>query len=373
MEPSPGSTTIAIPIAAASKAEGNSNQDSCNFDECFSISRIVEGDLQNWMVEMSRQGHDLEILPESVCYFYFQDFNCSTQPVIKEERMINETLLEALAKKHPKFGNWSVAHCEDVQKSQSSKCETPIFNNKSIEDVFSPEEIKEAEIQQFSTAETIVLCVAGALAFIMLICVVVMATLLCKKKRRIREIRKRCIPKRQEGNEQQSTQRHINFRPTNPYDENDYVNDITGLSAMCKSFAGGEDGNSFEIPRDHIIIGNVRNSTASIVGVGEFSIALKGSLEPGGKIVAVKTIKTGQATTKTLKGALRECQVFMEVGKHPRIVEFLGVCTENVRRGELFIVSEWCEWGSLKAFLGQHISNFDNLVEDGEWLDDEKM
>lgn len=292
------------------------------------------------------------------CYNFYNGTLCNTT-VVTTQKNITEKDLSGLAKKFTFFKEWRFEECHS--ECQTDKRRPVVYPNEKLEDIlpkWNHREVSES-IGFFHIATMIV----GVLICIMLLAVLILSYMLWRKKRIIEERRQRCVAfiKPQTGQ-----RRVLNHSDT--MEVNDYINDVGGLGALCGTFA-----DKYEIPRECINIGNMRDSTAPVIGVGECSVVFKGRLEPHGQTVAVKTLKSGQATTRLVKEALKECHLLMQLGKHTRILEFLGVCTQFAKRGEIYIVMAWCEHGSLRGFLAQQKKYFVNLVQDGEWLQDDKL
>ncbi|ODM94684.1 Vascular endothelial growth factor receptor 1 [Orchesella cincta] len=279
-----------------------------------------------------------------IYYFFNGTGDCTGLPVIKDNvtfSTVNETF--TLYDRR----NWAIGYCTYIMEHCDANCEPTTTMTLKTALLLQSKTPKSG----FATLEIIVLSVTSSLAVIMLVVVLVLAFLLWRKKRKILAIRSRAPKRNQQGVPQ-----------VDPIEENDYVNDITGLHTICRSFKT----EGYELTRDVIDIGSMRDSTTSIVGVGESSITFKGKLLMEiRRTIAVKTIKSGQATTRSIKKILRECQVMIQLGKHHGIVEFIGVCTENIRKGEVFTVFEYCERGSLKSFLNHNRTNFVDLVKSG--------
>ncbi|CAL8100192.1 unnamed protein product [Orchesella dallaii] len=103
------------------------------------------------------------------------------------------------------------------------------------------------------------------------------------------------------------------------------------------------------------------------LGSGEYGIVYKGTLEKTNETisVAVKTTKP-YSNAQCLRALLKEVKVMMYVGQHPKIVKLEGCCTNNLREGELLIVTEYCENGSLERYLRSNRLNFLNCVQKGK-------
>ncbi|CAL8112591.1 unnamed protein product [Orchesella dallaii] len=110
------------------------------------------------------------------------------------------------------------------------------------------------------------------------------------------------------------------------------------------------------------------------IGSGEFGNVYKGTLMGNSEVcttVAIKTTKS-QSHLQYLRVLLKEVKVMMFVGKHPRIVDLIGCCTVNLRQGNLLIVLEYCEKGSLERYMKANRDNFDNIVHKGNIISHQK-
>ncbi|XP_064099042.1 vascular endothelial growth factor receptor 1-like [Macrobrachium nipponense] len=116
----------------------------------------------------------------------------------------------------------------------------------------------------------------------------------------------------------------------------------------------------WEVSRDRIQLGQQ-------LGTGAFGRVVKAhvsNLEPGvpKTTVALKMSKT-QADPAQIRALTQELKIMVHIGKHLNIVNLLGSYTANVRKGELWILVEFCRYGSLLPFLHRHRHNFENLVD----------
>lgn len=72
--------------------------------------------------------------------------------------------------------------------------------------------------------------------------------------------------------------------------------------------------------------------------------------------VAIKTVKTGlrvakASLTSSLKGLMSEIKLLGFIGMHDNIVRLYGACTKNLKDGQLLVLLEFCENGSLLKYL----------------------
>ncbi|XP_035905278.1 platelet-derived growth factor receptor beta-like isoform X2 [Anopheles stephensi] len=51
---------------------------------------------------------------------------------------------------------------------------------------------------------------------------------------------------------------------------------------------------------------------------------------------------------------LDELKSYIHVGHHVNVLNLLGIVTENINHGELFLITEYCRFGNLKTFLRQN-------------------
>ena len=91
------------------------------------------------------------------------------------------------------------------------------------------------------------------------------------------------------------------------------------------------------------------------LGSGNFGTVFEGILKTTRQRVAIKIAKKTWSLTdqlKQLRMLLLECKVMQHIPPHPNILNMVGACIEHVKdHGELFLVTELCECGSLLDFL----------------------
>ncbi|OXA39547.1 Vascular endothelial growth factor receptor 3 [Folsomia candida] len=101
------------------------------------------------------------------------------------------------------------------------------------------------------------------------------------------------------------------------------------------------------------------------LGSGAFGIVYKASLtrrhvdSVSSQIVAVKTVLPSPDVT-FLKSLLRELQVLNFIGSHENIVNLVGACTSEVKRRKLYVVMEYCAYGSIQSYLRENREAFIN-------------
>ncbi|KAG0699437.1 Vascular endothelial growth factor receptor 1 [Chionoecetes opilio] len=114
----------------------------------------------------------------------------------------------------------------------------------------------------------------------------------------------------------------------------------------------------WEVPRSNITIGKQ-------LGAGAFGRVVKASVTglegPACTTVAIKICKNAFDVSQARALAL-ELKIMMNMGKHLNIVNLKGVSTAEIRKGELWILVEYCRFGNLINFMQCHRSKFTNLI-----------
>ncbi|ODN05393.1 Platelet-derived growth factor receptor alpha [Orchesella cincta] len=107
---------------------------------------------------------------------------------------------------------------------------------------------------------------------------------------------------------------------------------------------------------------------AKPLGVGTFGSVYKAVLTKGGEssIVAVKSVQNGRDASY-FKSLLEEFSVSAYLGTHSNVVKFVGTCTELLAQRKLYLVMEFCAFGSMDEFLKAKRSLFTSFVENGCW------
>ncbi|CAG7834611.1 unnamed protein product [Allacma fusca] len=94
-----------------------------------------------------------------------------------------------------------------------------------------------------------------------------------------------------------------------------------------------------------------------------FTIIYKGLVtqteNESGQVVAVKTLKEN-AELLFFKALVRELKILSSMEEHENIVSLLGACTSSIHLGQIFIVVEYCEKGTLENYLRSRRSGFVN-------------
>ena len=84
------------------------------------------------------------------------------------------------------------------------------------------------------------------------------------------------------------------------------------------------------------------------IGAGSFGEVYRGRL--WGTDVAVKLMIATEVTAEVLESLKAEVAILSQL-RHPNVVLYLGACTTPPN---IFIVTEWCERGSLHDLLYDH-------------------
>ena len=96
---------------------------------------------------------------------------------------------------------------------------------------------------------------------------------------------------------------------------------------------------------------NVTGST--VLGSGAFGQVVKGTYQ--GKEVAIKMLKNNSSQSpEYLRSLLGELKVMSYLGNHPNLVGLIGAITRNIKRGEAFLIFEYCPNGNVHKFLRDH-------------------
>ena len=105
----------------------------------------------------------------------------------------------------------------------------------------------------------------------------------------------------------------------------------------------------------------VRVDRAHVLGSGQFGVVLKGELVATGTPVAIKTIKFANRSSKHyVKALLGELKILIYLGRHPHIVNLIGACTAQLRKGSVLICVEFCQLGDMETYLRVGKSSFNN-------------
>lgn len=116
----------------------------------------------------------------------------------------------------------------------------------------------------------------------------------------------------------------------------------------------------WEFPRERLKLGRT-------LGQGAFGRVVKADaigLQDGeaSAVVAVKMLRE-RADSTQMKALAQELKIMIHLGKHLNVVNLLGAVTKNIRKGELLVIVEYCEYGNLRHFLLHNRDNFINQVD----------
>lgn len=116
----------------------------------------------------------------------------------------------------------------------------------------------------------------------------------------------------------------------------------------------------YEFPKDQLHLGKQ-------IGSGAYGRVLKAKaigIVPweSTTVVAVKTIKP-HADIMHFRSLMMELKVLAHLGKHLNILNLLGACTQNLGRRELYLIVEYCRYGSILSYLHSHKTHFINQVD----------
>ncbi|CAL8100183.1 unnamed protein product [Orchesella dallaii] len=136
---------------------------------------------------------------------------------------------------------------------------------------------------------------------------------------------------------------------------------------------------AYEVPRSNIKF----DANKAPLGMGEFGVVYKGSIMkqtedengvPTVEIISV-AVKTARPNSNSncLRTILKEVKVMLYVGMHQRVVKMIGCCTENLRKGEILVLMEYCSRGSLENFLLKNRLPFRNIVSKGRIADNSQQ
>ncbi|CAL8081488.1 unnamed protein product [Orchesella dallaii] len=79
--------------------------------------------------------------------------------------------------------------------------------------------------------------------------------------------------------------------------------------------------------------------------------------------VAVKMVKPN-ADESHFKALMSELKIMVHLGRHINVVNLLGACTKNLaKKKELFVIVEYCKYGSLLSYLHRHRRTFINQLD----------
>ncbi|ODM98276.1 Platelet-derived growth factor receptor alpha [Orchesella cincta] len=117
----------------------------------------------------------------------------------------------------------------------------------------------------------------------------------------------------------------------------------------------------WEFPKERLSLGMQ-------LGSGAFGRVVKadacGILDTEPKTtVAVKMVKPN-ADESHFKALMSELKIMVHLGRHINVVNLLGACTKNLaKKKELFVIVEYCKYGSLLSYLHRHRRTFINQLD----------
>ncbi|ODM90630.1 Vascular endothelial growth factor receptor 3 [Orchesella cincta] len=121
----------------------------------------------------------------------------------------------------------------------------------------------------------------------------------------------------------------------------------------------------YEIP-----YGNLDFADAVLIGSGQYGSVYKLNLTRSDKkgnvtktLVAVKTIDPKLSDVNCFIALLKEAKLMTYMGNHQHIVDLIGICTCEIRKRTLYIVSELCSYGNLQSYLRSERSAFTDLYQ----------
>ena len=108
--------------------------------------------------------------------------------------------------------------------------------------------------------------------------------------------------------------------------------------ALRKAIETWEETTQMKVPRANI------EFPERPIGAGAFKTVYQGSVLILGQRVPAAVLRIREESIET------EVQTFLKLGRHPRLVRFLGQCTEG---GDLLLLTEFAEMGSLSDAFEQ--------------------
>ncbi|XP_023244349.1 vascular endothelial growth factor receptor 1-like isoform X2 [Centruroides sculpturatus] len=132
---------------------------------------------------------------------------------------------------------------------------------------------------------------------------------------------------------------------------------------------------SWELPRECLKLGKT-------LGQGAFGRVVEAEARglggQGSTVVAVKMLKE-RADREQMKALMAELKILIHLRPHVNIVNLLGAVTENMAKGELMVVVEYCRYGNLRHYLlgrksafvprspSSEKSDYENLTSPASW------
>ena len=132
-----------------------------------------------------------------------------------------------------------------------------------------------------------------------------------------------------------------------------------GLAEAAHMLPYAED--KYEFPRENLQLGTQ-------IGSGAFGRVFRAQArgiyqKHETTTVAVKTLKF-QPDTEHLKSLMSELKMLIHIGKHPRLLNVLGACTKRLKDKELYVILEYCPYGSLSDLLKRCRKSFNPAAKE---------
>ncbi|XP_032782222.2 LOW QUALITY PROTEIN: mast/stem cell growth factor receptor Kit [Daphnia magna] len=118
----------------------------------------------------------------------------------------------------------------------------------------------------------------------------------------------------------------------------------------------------WEFPRNRLKLGVV-------LGTGCFGRILKAEAvgmkdcDQTVKTVAVKMVRS-ETNVAAMEALISELKILSYLGSHLNVVNLLGACTKQLKKGDLLVIVEYCRFGNLQTYLIKHRNSFINQVDE---------
>ena len=102
---------------------------------------------------------------------------------------------------------------------------------------------------------------------------------------------------------------------------------------------------------------------STVLGSGAFGQVVKGEYKENQ--VAIKMLKNIAANSsggEYLRSLLGELKVMSYLGTHSNLVGLIGAITSNMKRGEVYLVFEYCSNGNAHKFVRSHRESFVDML-----------
>ena len=100
---------------------------------------------------------------------------------------------------------------------------------------------------------------------------------------------------------------------------------------------------------------------STVLGSGAFGQVVKGTYHE--RPVAIKMLKSNASSNADyLRSLLGELKVMSYLGSHPNLVGLVGAVTRDIKKGEAYLIFEYCSNGNAHKFVRRHRDNFVNLL-----------